>query len=166
MDNAKIKKNIKAIFLDVDGVLNCLGTKERFNGYLGIEDEKVSLLAELVKKSKANILLTSSWKEYWHRKNKEKQDSFANYLDAKLAKYGLVISLKTMEENPFNRGVGIKEMIQKLDQLDYYVSHYAIFDDQFFDYIECGLEDKLIKTDDRVGLTKAHILQAEKLLNN
>ena len=40
--------NIKAIFLDVDGVLNCQDTEETCGDYIGIEDTKVILLMRLV----------------------------------------------------------------------------------------------------------------------
>ena len=39
---------LKIIFLDVDGVLNCKKTTDRINGYQGIEDKKVSFIPLLL----------------------------------------------------------------------------------------------------------------------
>lgn len=77
------KLGIKIIFLDVDGVLNCRTTEDVFCGSVGIEDEKVSLLKQIVDSTKAVIVLVSSWKEWWYKepKLKREQDRFANYLD-------------------------------------------------------------------------------------
>ena len=36
-------EEIRVIFLDMDGVLNCAATKESFRGYIGIDDTKVEL---------------------------------------------------------------------------------------------------------------------------
>lgn len=39
---------MKVIFLDVDGVLNCWGTRERILGLVGIENRLVKRLARIV----------------------------------------------------------------------------------------------------------------------
>lgn len=50
------------IFLDIDGVLNYADLKERSPlGYIGISDDKMILLKELVDKTSAKIVLISSW---------------------------------------------------------------------------------------------------------
>ena len=61
----------KIVFLDVDGVLNCRGDRERLgddmpmtspNGFSGIVPERVARLAAIVKATGAGIVLVSSWK--------------------------------------------------------------------------------------------------------
>ena len=42
---------MRIIFLDVDGVLNCSSTKERFQGFIGIDDRFAKTFASLVKKA-------------------------------------------------------------------------------------------------------------------
>ncbi len=32
---------MRVVFLDVDGVLNCRSTEDRFHGFIGIDDELV-----------------------------------------------------------------------------------------------------------------------------
>lgn len=73
----------KVIFLDVDGVLNCHSTKDKCDGYIGIDDKKVSLLKEIVDTTGAIIILVSSWKEWWTNNPRYKltQDEKATYLD-------------------------------------------------------------------------------------
>ncbi len=55
---------MRIIFLDVDGVLNCSSTKERFQGFIGIDDRFAKTFASLVKKSREDepteIVLSSS----------------------------------------------------------------------------------------------------------
>ena len=54
-----------AVFLDVDGVLNTRTTVERSpEGYKGIDDARVDILAKAVKKyGNADLILSSDWKD-------------------------------------------------------------------------------------------------------
>ena len=80
---------MKIVFLDIDGVLNCEGSRSRCVGYRGIDDKKVENLAKIVKATGAEIVLTSTWKEDWRKTDKAHQGMMANYLDKKLKKQGL-----------------------------------------------------------------------------
>ena len=52
------------VFLDVDGVLNCRSTEDITpNGFTGVEDKKIALLADFVHETGAKIVLTSTWKD-------------------------------------------------------------------------------------------------------
>lgn len=54
---------MSAIFLDIDGVLNNNYTKERSpSGFISIDGTSMPLLKELVDKSHAAIILSSSWR--------------------------------------------------------------------------------------------------------
>ena len=164
------RKNIKLIFLDIDGVLNCDTTLERCGPYIGVEQEKVKLLKELVKQTGAFIVLISTWKYYWYRnpKLKPKQDDLANYLDESFRKQGLRISAKTKDiGDPFDRSLGIKELRLRLSlKNNISTRRYIILDDHEFDYKERGMADKLIKTNEETGLQIEHIKKAIELLNN
>ena len=50
---------MKIIFLDIDGVLNT-------NSDRNISDEKLIFLSELVPKTGAEIVLSSSWRNWWN----------------------------------------------------------------------------------------------------
>ena len=50
---------MKVIFLDIDGVLNTNSDRE-------ISDDKLKLLSELVSKTGADVVLSSSWRNWWN----------------------------------------------------------------------------------------------------
>ena len=70
----------KVIFLDVDGVLNSSRT---LHEDISLEDDLISNLKELVDKTGAKIILSSSWRL--------STEAIATLMD-KLDKFGLVIS--------------------------------------------------------------------------
>ena len=153
----------KVIFLDVDGVLNYQSTKDRCGDYIGIDDSKVQLLKEIVDKTKAKLVLVSTWKEYWfkHEKMKSEQDELANYLDKKLAKQGLEIWDKTDDYYFFNRGEGIIQYINIMNSKGNHITDFAIIDDEMFDYKETKLTRNLIQTSFyKGGLQAKHVGKA------
>lgn len=157
---------MKIIFLDVDGVLNCLSTKDRILSSYGIEDKKVLLLKKIVDETKAKIVLVSTWKQFWYKKkeNKIHQDVFANYLDKKLKKQGLHISAKTTDQF-LNRGDGISLFLKNLKKISKKEHDFIILDDEVFDYEENGFLPNLIHTSVSDGLTEEKAEQAILLLN-
>jgi len=59
----------RIIFLDIDGVLNALGTKNRSeDGTRFVDPERVSILNRILKATDASIVLSSSWRKPRHRK--------------------------------------------------------------------------------------------------
>lgn len=158
---------VKAIFLDVDGVLNCQLTSDTCDKFIGIEDKKVSLLSKIVKQTKAIIVLVSSWKENWTNNPmfKDYQDKMANYLDSKLEKENLYIYDKTIDGDPLYRGRGILRFIKMMKEKGIYINKYVILDDEYFDYQETNLLDHLIKTSFyQNGLEEIHVRKViEKL---
>ena len=161
----KTKQQLKLLFLDVDGVLNCSNTKDRINNHIGIEDEKVSLLKKIICKTNANIILISSWKLNWFYDEKEKlnQDDLANYLDEKMNEYGLSIEDKT-EGNSFYRGAEIIEYLRMLKKCGFGFKKFVIIDDGIFDYKETKLKKHLVQTDYKIGLTSNDVIKAIKRL--
>lgn len=150
---------MKVIFLDIDGVLNTPSSESRCGEYIGIDDDKTKMLAEIVKRTNAEIVLVSTWKKYWRKEEKLKplQDYSATYLDEKLKKFGIKATDKTKDKSDgkyLSRGEGILEYIERNK-----VEKCVILDDFQFDYDGCDLTDYLIKTKQTEGLTKA---QAEK----
>ena len=133
----------KFIFLDIDGVLNCNNTTEFFLGMTGIEDRLVEKLRAIVNATGAEIVLVSTWRDYWEPKEKEKQDAEGTYLDNMLQKQEIYISDKTDPNWLFKRGEGIKEWLKEKD-----VESFVILDDEPHDYKEVGLEKNWIQTYD------------------
>ena len=155
---------MKVIFLDIDGVLNTPSSESRCGEYIGIDDEKVEKLKKIVEKTKAEIVLISTWKKYWRKEEKLKplQDYSATYLDEKLAKQGIKAIDKTKDKADgryLSRGESILEYVCRNN-----VENYIILDDYQFDYDGCDLSDKLIKTNQTEGLTDISVYKACEIL--
>ena len=157
---------MKVIFLDIDGVLNTPSSESRCGEYIGIDDEKVEKLKQILDKTKAEIVLVSTWKKYWRKEENLKplQDYSATYLDEKLAKCGLKAVDKTRDKSDgryLSRGEGILEYICRNN-----VENYVILDDCQFDYDGNDLTDNLVKTNKIEGLTDKQVKVACEILKN
>ena len=57
---------MKVIFLDIDGVLNGIEFQKSFDKEPPIIDEtRLTILKEIIDRSGANVVLSSSWKKFW-----------------------------------------------------------------------------------------------------
>ena len=101
------------IFLDIDGVLNCTGKKTELTpeGYNGIEDELIENVREIVSQTRAEIVLSSSWRKIWD-KNPNKCNEDGLYLNEKLDRYNLKVVDKITSKKGF-KGNGIKDFIKE-----------------------------------------------------
>ena len=155
---------MKIVFLDIDGVLNCEGSRSRCAGYRGIDDKKAENLAKIVKATGAEIVLISTWKEDWRKTDKARQGMMANYLDKKLKQQGVTALDKTRDyigERYLSRGEGILDYLMNSN-----VGNYVILDDFQFDYDSCGLTGNYVKTDNyNGGLTEELAEKAIGILN-
>lgn len=164
---------MRIIFLDVDGVLNCLSTKEKFNGFTGIDSELAANLAKLVQRSteeeETQIVLSSSWRVGQDYSGKQIPGHY-KYLSQKLSEHGLSIYDDTPYVNEGSyRGQRGKEITTWLDsQPAGSVSSYVILDDEIFpDFEEYGLLDRLVKTTmfrAGGGFREEHVERALELL--
>ena len=147
---------MKAIFLDIDGVLNNKDTKELTPcDLLGVSDILVERLQKVAATTDAKVILTSTWK-------KNADESELDYLYKKLD-FCKPIDFTVEDENrgSFYRGGGI---------IDYLTTHqdieqFVILDDYIFDFEEQGLLDHLVWTNEKEGLTEEKTQQAIKILN-
>ena len=123
----KIIHNHFVVFLDVDGVLNTRTTCQRTpGGYRGIDDARVSILANTIKKyGGGDIVLSSDWK-----KMKPTDEDYI-YLVSKLEKYGLNISGHTQDQKR-ERGAGIIKYLEEHPEIE----EYVILDDCTFDFMD------------------------------
>ena len=158
---------MKYVFLDVDGVLNYSGCTERICGMLGVVDECVQRLAEIVFSCspQACIVLTSSWKECWDHQpiNSTELEPMAKYLVDKLKAYGMHLCGRTEEKNPMDRGLGIQAWLRKVGRDE--VDGWVVLDDEIFpDYEERGIIPHLVKTSFGIGLTDRGVEKAIKIL--
>ena len=169
----------KIIFLDVDGVLNSSRTLYED---ISLEDDLISNLRELVNKTEAKIILSSSWRL--------STNAVATLMD-KLDKFGLVISSMTCDgvdldwiekyefdatkkylntkfdydENKqikitYDRGAEIFKWLH-----DHYDCAYVILDDETEDIKPYFNESVIVKTSYKTGLTKEDVKKAIQILN-
>lgn len=170
---------MKAIFLDIDGVLNWDLSTETYTEnnlkYLGIDDERVERLATIVKCSAAKIILVSDWKDGYEVGAKEQPTAHGRYLDEKLAKYGLTIYDKTDHDFKIeDRGANLLKYLQNHPEIE----EYVIIDDSLWKYGWEGrdnpaIKEHFIKTQPNFnnmnmysGLTDGLVLTAVKILHN
>lgn len=140
---------MNVLFLDVDGVLNCMYTKEKTPyGYVGIDDDKVEMLSKICDKFKMNAVLSSDWRDCLMKK-----DDDGKYLVDKLYKKGLYLIGTIPSIRSSQRGLEIKSY---LDTYTSIIEKYVILDDYVFDFREMsGIGNHLVLTDDKgMGPTK------------
>lgn len=149
------------VFLDIDGVLNEAYSESRApNGCIGIDNEKVRRLRQIVDATGAKIVLTSSWKSEWSR-DPELCGADGKYLAKKLAKEDLHILDKT-EDNVSNRGEGIQKWLGRRSDKPNWI---VLDDDIFPDYEDQGIMPHLVKTGWYTGgLQDEHVKKAIDLL--
>ena len=155
---------MKIIFLDIDGVLNYGGCKARSaTGCLGVEEEKVKLLRQIIDQTGAIVVLTSTWKTDWFPTEFiEDLPKDGQYLEKQLAKHKVFIRAKTEDPSWAQRGQGILDFIETSN---YSVEQFVILDDESFDFIELGLENRFVKTNFTDGLLPEHVEKAVSILN-
>lgn len=152
---------MKVIFLDVDGVLNEAGSKSRSpHGFIGVDDDKVDVLKQIVDATGAAIVLSSTWKRGWSA-NSDEIDNDALYLDKKLARHGLRIIDKTIDDT-WNRGFGIKAWLDT-----HAVEAWLVLDDdKFEDFEREGIMPHFVQTSFlHGGLTEKHIPKCTEILS-
>ena len=89
---------MRVIFLDVDGVLNCRHTRTRTSdGWCFVDDYLVRRLRELVVRSGARLVLSSTWREGWHQEDESKNDVSFTELRDKFREFGIEIFDRTGE---------------------------------------------------------------------
>ena len=154
---------MKIIFLDIDGVLNCSSTKERFNEYIGVEQSKISLLKEIVEATNAKIVLSSTWRlnMLWYKQGINVKLDEYNYLVDELAKQGLAIFDITPSHKDSWRGREIQEW---LDTTTEKIDGYVVIDDDIYD-IAKEHRGHLLTTSWRHGLKPNAVKIAINILN-
>lgn len=163
----------KVLFLDIDGVLNSNFWNDNHqteisNGTL-IDEEKIKLLALLVKETGAEIILHSGWR-FWFDAECKPLCMEAAKLTALLAKENLYISgvtpdLTTEEIRNTKRFSLVKaDEILLWISLHNNVTEWVVLDD--LDLHNEQIRQHQVKTDQTIGLTLADVRQAVKILKS
>lgn len=135
---------MKVIFLDIDGVLNTNSNKE-------ISNEKLKLLSELVSKTGAEVVLSSSWRYGWNQPEKNKPGTRFYNLKQQFKDNDIVIK-ETI-------GLDLTKSIQIKNYLSTNViDKYVVLDDEPIDIVN------LVQTNGDVGLTQSDCQKVVLLL--
>lgn len=155
----------KVIFLDIDGVLHPASrsgggpaSKSEANYFSAVPMET---LAEIVKQTQANIVLSSAWRL---------MDDKVKLVNSTLAKYGIPNCIGRTPESAGTgggNGTRIDQIWQWLKEKRDKVEGYVVLDDQDFSTEVIGsslvpsrIADNAILIDSIINLTTAHVAQA------
>lgn len=162
---------MKVIFLDIDGVLNSIEYFEnnRDTDAAVIDSSKLPLIRELVDRTGARIVLSSSWRSSFFLDksirggNRIKSlDEIGNMLLQMFDEYGLTLYSITPHHNDFGRGGEIWSWLWRHP----YVRRFVILDDTFFPDFK-WMKRHLVMTDGFLGngVNKTDIARAISILN-
>ncbi len=161
----------KIIFLDIDGVLNSnfwneSHQREISDGKL-VDEEKVSMLEALVRRTDAEIILHSGWR-FWFDEEMEPLCPEAADLAGLLAGKGLELAGVTPDLTTEEIRRTKKFSYVKADEILLWLeSHgdvdgWVVLDD--LDLHNAHIEAHQVKTDQTVGLTWEDVAEAERIL--
>lgn len=168
-EGAKIMSNV--LFLDIDGVLNSNFWNESHQTEISdgtlIDEEKIKLLARLVKETDAKIILHSGWR-FWFDAELKPLCTEAKKLVELLAKENLCISGVTPDLTTEEIRKTKKFSLVKADEILSWiglhndVTAWVVLDD--LDLHNDQVRQHQVKTDPTTGLTLEDVEQAVKIL--
>lgn len=179
---------MKIIFLDIDGVLNGCDILMRhiikiwqklklpasiFRKYFdifGVDEKRVKMLAKIVQKTNAKIVMSSTWRfSFWKTSYEEKCERQKKLYNL-LKKYDIEVVDITPTSSTGRRETEIQ---QWLNNTELVVDSFVILDDESFDLK--SFEKRLVKTSRKrmvmgkeiilTGLEKSHVQRAVEILN-
>ena len=154
---------MKIIFLDIDGVLNFNGCRDKIGGVYFVNDDKIKLLKEIIDRTDAKIVLSSTWRLGWfdrdHYMFTVNAEDFEK-LEQKLKEFDIEFLSRTPLTKERYRGSEIELWLEKWNGEE--VEKFVIIDD---DSDMKPYMDRIVKTSFEVGLTKENVEMAVKMLN-
>lgn len=156
----------KIIFLDIDGVLNTSYSRQK---NVAIDEFRLVYLAEIVKRTKSKIVLTSTWRYNLNRTflGFRATNNSTKTLLALLKKYRLKIN-DTLPDTPNDhRALDIANYVKNNK-----INNFLILDDETFDYNNYNLSSHLLLTmfngdsEKHSGLTEYMVKRACQIIEN
>ena len=150
-------------------MLNNGYSESRCGKYVGIDDDKVKLLKQIVDRTRAKIVLSSTWRLGVTRYG-QSLEHHHEYMNEKLGKYGLEIYDITPELSRHGnyRGKEINTWLEKHKDLN--IESWVVLDDEsLWDFNLYDIPDHWVRTnyfDPNGGLSQEHVNKAVKILNN
>lgn len=155
---------MKILFLDIDGVLNsrAYDCRRNWNDKTNIDETRLPLVKEIVEKTGAEIVLTSTWRRHLDGAMNA-CDETGEYVVRTFSKHGLRIFSKTPD---FGRGASRRDEVAAwLSEHGKTVETFVILDDCAFGWEE--LSPFYIHTNPHFGngLEEEHVIRAIAILN-
>ncbi len=149
---------MKIVFLDFDGVLNSEHYLRQCGKQgLSLDPSRMSLLKQIVEKTEGKIVLTTSWREHWSKKERE-CDEIGHIMDEKFRKFQLEIFDKT--PRLFSKR---EQEIEAWLALHGDVEGFVVLDDAFLS--SEFLKGHFVKTANyRMGLDEENVAEAIRIL--
>ena len=161
-------KDMKVIFLDVDGVLNSqqLFEKSEDAQLISVDEENIKNLKKIVDATGAKIVLSSSWRYGWAEHSDAVQDWCQILVDI-LAKYDLKIIDKTEYLSSGRREDEIKEHLKEAKNIKDYIKYVCV--GNYIDFgvtgnIDDQMLDDLLKKVDSLNIPEQEIKYLEEEL--
>ena len=150
---------MNTVFLDIDGVLNCMTTyyhPEAMIGRLrGIEDSKADLLARIVHETDSQIVLVSTWAMFLS----DPSDRLTSCLNQKLKERSMCI--KDVTNLHIDRGLAVRDYVNQ-----HKIDNYVVIDDSIGYYTDYpDVLARLVRCVDAEGLTEELADKAIAMLN-
>jgi hypothetical protein len=134
----------KVLFLDVDGVLNNVKTKERILGYIGVDAKLANLFTRWHRHKKVPVVLSSTWR-----------------LSPEMHPFLKMNGIEWFDVTPkLNscRGLEIAHWLNAHQE----ITHYAILDDT--DDMMPGQKKNFVHVSGLIGLTRMDLQQVNEIL--
>lgn len=166
---------MKVIFVDVDGVLNRAGCKVLIDGVYFVLDEKLALLKQLVERTGAKIVLSSTWRFGWLYREFELPENSQqtrdirhfNALEEKFKEFGLEFFDRTpvLDDQVYCRGDEIDLWLKRWEDKEGNepIESFVIIDDMNGRELRPHA-NRLVRTSFTKGLLQKHVDLAVKLL--
>lgn len=156
---------MKVIFLDIDGVLNCRFTREKYRGYPFVMGRKIEMIKHLVEETGARIVLSSSWRKGWYDMQSGRIKTIETELYIALRNELQNYLLEIMDYTPViannKRGEEIEQWLREWDGEP--IESFVILDDMNGQYLRPHA-NRLVRTSINEGLQTVHVELAKKIL--
>ena len=143
---------MRVLFLDIDGVLNRRGTKERCNGYLGVDRELSRRFLTWLRGTDVKVVLSSTWRNH--------PEMWGHLREAGIEWIGVTPDLvRRHVSGVYEATVRGDEIKRWLD--DNQITSYAILDD-CSDMLE-HQKPYFVQTDENFGIEDKHIARLNQI---
>lgn len=135
----------KVLFLDIDGVVNCVNTRERSGSFIGIDPYMAFIVGKIQLDTDCDVVLSSAWRLHPDGREEVKQ-KVVSFIDVTINNKGVT-----------DRGCEVKEWLERHPE----VERYAILDDNN----DFHPDQKLFKTSWETGITEELAKEVTDYLN-